>query len=332
MKILFLSRRYYPDRGGVEKHIDKISEVLKKKGYEISLVTQSQGKDNTRNGISIYRIPESSNNFSEKIHVWKWLWINKELFKQADVVHAHDVLWWYWPYKFLYLSKKCYITFHGYETYPIKKGAILSRKISEFFANGNIIVGEFMKKWYKTKSDFVIYGGVDMSNKINRLQNRESAVFMGRLDEHTGVLDYAMAIDLVKEKYPSFKFQILGEGIYEKKVSRYKPIGFKRNIDDYFNKNNFAFVSRYLSILEALANRRQVFSLYDNEVKKDYLKMSPFSKFIVIEEDPKELAEKVIYFLQNKKDSDILVDDGFEWVKNQTWDNVAKTYIKLWEK
>ena len=103
------------------------------------------------------------------------MWQNRSLIKEADVIHAHDVYFWYFPFRFLFPFKKSFVTFHGYESYPIRKKAIMVRKLSEYLANGNIIVGDFIKKWYGTTPNYVIYGGVEISNikyQINRKKNR----------------------------------------------------------------------------------------------------------------------------------------------------------------
>lgn len=331
LNILFLSRRFFPDVGGVEKHVYEISKRLIKLGHSVIVITQSQGKENEIDGIKVIRIDKTPKKSSEKLHIWKWFWDNRSLIKSADIVHAHDVYFWYFQSKLLFLSKKSFITFHGYETYPIKKRAIIIRKLSEYLANGNIIVGDFIKKCYYTKPNYVIYGGVDIPKTQTKTKSLSSAVFIGRLDDHTGVLEYAKAVDLIKKQYPKFEFAIVGDGRYKNRLKKYKPIGFKQNSIDYLKQYNFAFVSRYLSILEALANKKLVFALYDNPVKEDYLKMSPFAKFIIIENSVEMLKKKVLYFLSHQKEAERLKNKGYDWVKNQTWDNVVKIYLKLWE-
>ena len=332
MTILFLTRKFYPDVGGVEKHVLEIGKLLVKNKHKVIVATESQGKEKIVNGIEIFRI-KSSNNWFKKFYIWKWLWENRTLISISEIVHAHDVYFWYFPFRFLYPRKKSFVTFHGYETYPIKKKAIWTRKLSEKLANGNIIVGDFIKKWYGTKPDYVTYGAVEMSNVKSQISNkpkRESAVFIGRLDKHTGILDYAKAVDLIRKEYPKFKFTILGDGEYKSKLNKYKPLGFKNNSLEYLKKNNFAFVSRYLAILEALANKRLVFALYDNPVKEDYLKMAPFAKFIIIEKTPEKIKEKVEYLLNNPEEENKFKNNGFNWVKKQTWENITDTYLKLW--
>ncbi len=332
MKVIFLSRRFAPEIGGVEKHVYEISKVLIKKGYEITVITESPGNFNEYEGIKIIRIPKTSEGWLKKFDIWKWIILNYKLFNGVHIIHAHDVYFWYLPLKLIFLSKKSFITFHGYESYPISKKAILIRKISEHLANGNIIVGDFIKKWYFTKPDYVIYGGTDIPKEVKKVKNKNSAVFIGRLDYHTGISGYVKAYEIVKKEIPNFKLEIVGDGLYRNKFKKYKLIGATISSDKYLEENSFAFVSRYLSILEALARKRLVFALYDNPVKEDYLRMAPYAKFIVIENSPEELARKVLYYLENPREAELLASKGHAWVKDKTWESVAEIYIKLWKK
>ncbi len=331
ISIVFLSRRFWPDVGGVEKHVYEISKRLIKKGYKVIVITESLGKENELEGIQIERIDKAPNNWFKKFYIWKWMFNHVDLLQKADVVHAHDVFYWYLPFKLLFLSKKSFVTFHGYESYPIARKSIIFRKMSEYLSDGNITVGDFIKKWYYTKPNFVIYGGVDIPKQNVKPKRLDSAIFIGRLDEHTGILDYARAVDLIRKDNPRFDFAVVGDGVYKKRLKRFKPLGFKNDSIKYLKQYNFAFVSRYLSILEALANRRLVFALYDNPVKEDYLRMAPFSKFIIVEKSAANLVEKIKYFQKNPKEAERLIGDGFEWVKNQTWENLIKTYLRLWK-
>ncbi len=330
MKILFLSRRFYPDIGGVENHVLEIGKKLVLKGHKVVVATTSQGKEKKIEGIEIVRLPKTSN----KREIWKWFFENRDLIKDSDIVHAHDVYFWYFPFRLFFPFKKSFVTFHGYESYPIKKKTIMIRKLSEYLASGNIIVGDFIKKWYGTKPNYVTYGAVEISNfqfPISNKIKKESAVFIGRLDEQTGILDYAKAVKLIRKEIPQFEFTILGDGKFKAKLQEYKPLGFKRNPFDYLKNHNFAFVSRYLSILEAIASKRLVFAVFDNPVKEDYLRMSPFAKFIVIENNSSALSKKIIFYLENTKKADKLIEEGYRWVKNQTWDNMVRAYLDLWE-
>lgn len=153
MKILFLTRLFYPHVGGVEKHCLEVAKQLVERGHEVTVVTErllssSKYKVLSIKHIKICEIPIIQNGWQKKFQIWWWLWKNRNLIREADIIHAHDVGFWYFPFRFLYLQKPFYITFHGYEQYPPTKGAILVRKISEKLARANICVGDYIPKWY----------------------------------------------------------------------------------------------------------------------------------------------------------------------------------------
>ena len=190
MKILFLTRRFYPEIGGVEKHVYEVSRELIKRGNEVTILTEvpSATKVKSNNNyhltdlsdiyginskepvksvqndifktgkIHIVRLNFGNQDWFQKFRVWATMFTQSAAIREADVIHCHDVFFWYFPFRFLYPRKKVYTTFHGYETkFPPTIKAKLVRKISEKLSYGNICIGDFIKKWYGTKPDFVTY-------------------------------------------------------------------------------------------------------------------------------------------------------------------------------
>ena len=332
--ILFLTRLYHPHIGGVEKHVMEISSELIKKGYKVEIVTEQFDANlptqQTLNGVRVYRIPVTTNERIKKFLIWRWVLTHPKLFIRADIVHIHDVFYWVFPLRLFMNGKKIFMTFHGYEGYPIKKTWKIQRKIAEKLTNGNICVGDFMKKWYLTSPTSVIYGGVRLeSNKYKPLV--QSAVFFGRLDSQTGVEQYIDAYKKVKLIFPKFKFTLVGEGKILRKVPKdIKVKGFTSEVSKYIGKNRFIFVSRYLSMLEALSQKREVVAVYDNQVKKDYLIMSPFREYITVCENSDQIAEHIIKRLINSS-VDKKTLDGYIWAKKQTWERIVSVYQNLWK-
>ena len=151
--------------------------------------------------------------------------------------------------------------------------------------------------------------------------------FFGRLDEQTGILTYLKAFEFLKKKFPKFEFLVVGDGKYKKQIAKKtKVLGFQKNPEKYFQKYHFVFVSRYLSILEAFSAKKLVFAVYDNEVKEDYLKMSPCAPFMIIEKDPLMLAKRIEYFLVHPEMEKELIDKAYQWVKKQSWDALITLY------
>lgn len=339
MKILFFTRLFYPHIGGVEKHVIELSKILIEKGHRIVVVTEKHDKNlkNYENikGIKVYRIIVGENEWFKKFVIWNWLRKNKNLIANADIVHCHDVFFWYLPFRFLFFNKPIYTTFHGYENYPLKSKFIFMHKIAEKLSQGNICIGHFMKKWYGTKPDYVLYGGTDITNfknQISNIKNKNSAVFIGRLDEQTGILTYVDTVKIIRKKIPNFDFLVIGDGKFKNKINKkIKILKSQDNASEHLKDYNFTFVSRYLSILEALAAKRLVFAVYDNPLKEDYLRLAPFSKYIIVSSSASELASKIYFYLDNIKEKEIAVESAYNWVKKHTWENVANTYLKLWK-
>ena len=360
MTILFLTRLFYPHIGGVEKHVLEVSKILVKKGHSVTVLTEKfeRGLLDTDeiDGIKILRIGNGKNNWSfgklrinlKKFRVWGNLWKNINLIKEADIIHVHDVFFWYLPFRFIYPGKPVYTTFHGYEGNKIPGfKSKLMHKIAEKLSKGNICVGDFLKKWYGTKPDYVTYGGVGIlpintntTNKYQLANKRVKILFLGRLEEETGIMEYLKVLKELQRKKYKFEITILGDGSLRRKAENFSRVnkinaefkGFVEKIESYLYKTDFILTSRYLGILEALSYKKLVFAHYNNLIKKDYLEMAPFAKYISISKDISELSNQIGYYLRNGKKRNQMVDQGFSWVKNQTGENLINLYIDLWKK
>jgi len=355
MTIIFFCRRFYPQIGGVEKHVREIGKRLVKKGHKIIVVTELEKNTNDKNyqsaaqsakragkvdGIEIYRINSGKDDWFKKFRIWKELWALKKLIFSADVVHCHDVFFWYLPFRFLRPTKKVYTTFHGYEgNYIPTKKAILMHKLSEKLSHGNICIGGFFRKWYGTKATYISYGATEIpSPKKQNVSDKNLIVFLGRLEEETGIMEYLKAFNNLTKEYKGLSLEVLGDGSLMDTATSYMrenhfPVkfrGFVENTADYLERASFVFVSRYLGILESMASKKYVLSVYNNEIKEDYLKMAPFSKYISISKDADGIYQDLKKALIDEKRTNDQIDQAYDWVKNKTWDNLVKIYLELW--
>ena len=344
MTILFFSRLFYPHIGGVEKHVLELSKQLIKKGHKIIVVTENHGwkEKEIVEGIEVFRIPVGKNEKQKKFVIWSWLMKNKRIIEQADIIHCHDVFFWYLPFRFAFPNKKVFVTFHGYEgnTIPGKK-EIAMHKIAEKLSNGNICIGEFLTKWYHTTATAISYGAVAVLEK--NVEKSPSKIpfhflYIGRLEEEAGILSYIQALGILKQKGIVPKLTVLGDGSQRKQAEMLAKklkinvvfTGFIKNVNEYLPYCDFVFVSRYLGILEAFAQKKLVFATYNNAIKKDYLTMTPFAKWMYIAENETELAMQISDELNHNHSKQIYVNEAFSWVKNQTWNKLSHEYLKLW--
>lgn len=359
MTILFLSRLFYPHIGGVEKHVMEISKILASKGHKVIVISENvpeshndSYQSNSSSATSVgklknlesYNIDPGKDDWFKKFRIWRQLWKHRKLIRTADVVHCHDVFFWYLPFRFLLPFKKVYTTFHGYEGNNIpNKKAIFMHKLSEKLSYGNICVGDFLKKWYGTNPTFITYGAVDFQiiNKYktkNKNTNKQynKIIFFGRLETQTGIMKYVESLKILKNKGVNLELDIYGEGSLKGALNRYKKKynlklnlkGLIMNIESVLNNYEYVFCSGYLSILESMAFRKHISAEYENAIKKDYLQMTPFADFISISKEAIEIAEDVEEHLIRK--NKLMVENAYDWVKNQTWNKMVDTYLKLW--
>lgn len=354
MTILFLARRFYPQVGGVEKHVLEIGKRLVKQGHKVIVIAELEKNTNRQDyhsgsnsakstgkveGIEILRIDAGSNDWFKKFRIWIKLWRFKNVIESADIVHCHDVFFWYLPFRFFYPRKRVYTTFHGYEGNKIPKfKAILMHKLAEKLSIGNICVGDVLIKWYGTKPTFVTYGSVNKALIRQGLKSSKPSrdiIFIGRLEEETGILEYLKALKDLKDKRIELQLDVFGDGSLKSEAQKYTQInnlsvrfkGFVPNVTDFIKDYKYVFVSRYLGILEAMALQKPVFAVYNNEIKKDYLQMTPFAKYISITSDGTLISNAISSYIEKKN---LEVVRAYLWVKNETWEKMVNLYLRLW--
>ncbi len=338
MNILFLAKYYAPHVGGVEKHVFEISKILSRR-HNIKIVAlqhdPSLPKHESTPVADIYRLQSThTDKIFQKLEIWYWFWQHRDLLEWADTIHVHDVFFWILPLRFMFHSKKFYITFHGYEgSNPPRFKQILWHKIGELLTSGNICIGNFHQKWYHTRPTLVSFGAAAHVPGAVRPQNK--AIFLGRLDKDTGIMDYLSAIAA-----SPITTDIYGDGPQMQLAARFseanklpvKFYGFEPNASRYLPKYSIAFTSRYLGIIEALQARVPVVAHYDSAIKYDYLADSPFAEYIYICGSPEEIAYALTRIKKNKRELKQKIESGYNWSTGQTWQKLACEYESLWIK
>lgn len=359
--VIFLARLYYPHIGGVEKHVEKLSDSLVAKGYKVTIITEKYGKNlkttELYRGVQVVRIPVSKSEFLKKFSIWIGLLKYLPLMLAADVIHCHDVFFWVLPYRLILPFKKIYTTFHGYEGNSLPTiRAVVMHRVAAWFSNGNLTIGSFYKKWYGTLASETSYGAAELISEEpkqsfltgKRSRNELSArnrqvlkiLYVGRLEEEAGILVYLESLKQMSNKNTLFKLFVLGNGTLLKFCEQYarKNIinvqfkGFEPNADKYISNFDVCFVSRYLGIIEALAQGKPVFAVYNNEIKKDYLIKTPFANFITICKSAEELTNELLSYEKNPAEYNKITYKGYEWAKKQTWEVMTRKYLRLWRR
>lgn len=335
---------FHPNVGGVERHVKRVSEELIELGHTVTVITPNPGNaqphEDSVEGIDVFRLQSNRRAF-----VWKWIWTHRELISNADVIHCHDYTayyYWYLPFRIMYFWKPAFVTFHGFERYPPEPRTKRRRKVCEHTSSGHVCIGEYIRKWYGTDCELVLWGAVDNPDYDDALleQKEDAAVFVGRLERDTGILEYFEGLSLLGERTGiKMRVYICGSGslletLKRSDCIRYHSVTFEGKIIDplpYLARCKYAFVSGYLTILEAMVSEALVFSLFNNPLKEDYLSMMPNQEGImIICSSPEDFAEK---FQRVREDANLrrrITSNALQFAREMCWEDVAHEYLRMY--
>ncbi len=263
MKIAQVCPRYYPDIGGVETHVQEISERLAKRGFEIEVIcTDPTGRLQKReiiSGVTITRFkslaPGDAYYFAPQIYFYL-----KN--RNYDIIHAHG--YHAFPALFALLAKNdrsLIFTphYHG-EGHTLTRNLLhkpyksIGRKIFEK-ADKVICVSEYEKG--NVLSDFNVPPG-----KIEKIQNglnlaefanikhlkkhngEGTLLYVGRLEKYKGVQHIINTLPYLKD----FRLEIVGKGPYENYLRRLaEELSVAERIKWYKNLTREEMLAHYAS-------------------------------------------------------------------------------------
>jgi hypothetical protein len=138
---------------------------------------------------------------------------------------------------------------------------------------------------------------------------------------------------LLNKKNINYSFTAYGDGELGQELEHFGKIeGFINDIENKIKAADIIFTSSYLTMLQVLAARKIVISVFENKLKEDYLKNSPFAKYIYICKSGEEIYSVIQSIAVESWKTNSMVENGFKWAVGQTWGNVTEKYLKLWKK
>jgi glycosyltransferase involved in cell wall biosynthesis len=187
----------------------------------------------------------------------------------------------------------------------------------------------------------VWYGGVNCPPEISLPEpDLNTAVFIGRLEPDTGAIEYAQTVAQLKRRFGvSMTLRLCGDGSLRGRLQTIvnnlgiEAIfhGIVNSPERHFLQSGIAFVSSYLAILEAMAYRQLVCSIYTNPLKQDYLKVIPGAQdMMIISCNAEDLAIQLYTHLMNPEMAQSKIEKGYQFAQGHTWELVADTYCTLW--
>jgi len=327
-KVLFIVKRFPPSVGGVERHVYSVCKALNKSGYIVHIITSEPrvGKMTDNSKLIIHYVKDPQVKYLGILYIWIQFILKIRLFINSDIVHVHDIMIWVIPIRMILFWKKFYLTMHGWEgEYPIPLKNIIIKRLSDMISTATISVGAYIDKYYGTHSDIIMYGAAS-NNYSKEIQKRKEIVYLGRLDKDTGL---PILLESLKKRI-SYKCIFVGDGELRDECLEYGFVtGMVKNPEDYIEKADIVIASGYLSIIESLQQKCFVICFYDNELKKDYYKLSPFSKYITTIRNDYQL-QKLLHGYKRSKYIKV-IEEAHQFASSLTWDRTMNQYLHLWK-
>ncbi|HYD35079.1 MAG TPA: glycosyltransferase family 4 protein [Vitreimonas sp.] len=342
--IVHLTRRYAPHIGGVETHVAALNELLIKQNWHVVVLTEQHAPQlpttELINKVKVIRMPQL---LSTKWQVWQWLWSQRQVLDQADIIQVHDVFWWLLPYvftRFFTRSSRIFTTFHGWEgEWPVRWQAKLQRWLWAQLSAGTVHVGGWIQEFYWDRPSTIIYGGVkalktqpSASSKLPKPATLK-LVFLGRLVAENEVTQYLEFVKQLKKQFPKVSVNWVGDGPYRGECEKLGTVtGIVDNPESYITKADVVMAASYLSILQAQRLGKVVLAFYSHRLKQRYLQTYPGRSAMIISNSPLLAVDHVLTLLTTP----ILYQEAITAARavadQYTWLNVLAHYQKLWQK
>lgn len=329
-KIYFFVGSNFGEKGGVEIHLKNL--ILQLEKTDISVIANINKKydvDRLLPESEIFYLPYD-NSISSILKRVKFI---MDLRRNA-IFHFHDYNSFI---KFgffckLKMSSKLYVTFHGWEGhYPTLSRDRLIRRVVGGLAESTINIGDFINSWYKTPAKEVIYGGVNVSNNdaLNFSEDNQIIYFVGRVASDSGFISFVKFVRRSEYK----KIYVFGANRDDldhelslivadlESLINVEFLGWQENPYSKIPRRSKVFTTGYLSILEALEANLEIFSSYENPLKKDYLIQSPFSDYLNLIDSEKNIIIKPRTKLPNT----------VTWAEEYSWKRVVEAYERIWK-
>jgi glycosyltransferase involved in cell wall biosynthesis len=351
MRILQVCPRYYPEIGGIEEHVQNITERLARKHEVTVATTDPTGKlprQELVNYVEINRFkswaPSEAYYFSRKLKTYL-----AENCGGFDVVHAHN----YHAFPALYAaqakaSNRLIFTPHYHGT-----GYTLFRKLLHFpyrymgrqifeKADRTVFVSDYERSLvlrnFRVEVDktIMIPNGISLKD-FGRFRKKQggsrTVLYVGRLEKYKGVQHMIKALPRLDD---DVVFEVVGKGHYKDSLTRLavklgvgQRVNFRQDLSkdellqEYVNAELFVLLSKYeaygITVAEALASGTPVIVTSDSGLSGWVDGKNCFGI-----EDPSD-TEKLVHLVCTTIGKEVhdpkLVD----------WDTVAAELVELYQ-
>ncbi|PKM92889.1 MAG: hypothetical protein CVU80_01010 [Elusimicrobia bacterium HGW-Elusimicrobia-4] len=303
-----------PWNSGITNYALELSVGLSRKGHRIFFAGVKDGlpvKLAKENGFETTEICSRKNPFifGTILRLVKFI----QLYK-IDIVNAHTGKGHLLAYLALLFSNKKFAIIRTKADAMFPKKSFLYKKTKKIIAASEFIRKRYLKIGIEPEKVVTIYQGIDTSNYKLQITNYklQTVGIVGRLDPVKGHRYFLEAAEIVLKKFPNAKFLIAGkeENIKYKELEQLAEklgiqksvefFGYVENVYDFMSKCTLGIIASTCS--EAVSRVLLEWMVCGKPVVATLVGCIPEivdNEFLVLPEDAKALAEKILWFLEN---------------------------------
>jgi phosphatidylinositol alpha-mannosyltransferase len=334
-----------PLEGGSQRHIYEISSRMK----NCDALTQKGSICRNKIELPLIARPIFLRNIMFAIlSRFYVLFLLLTLRKKYDIIHIHENLLYRcaiplrWRYKVV-------VTVHGIKGFKFYDNKFLwfFFKQGLKFADKIISVSLADKELLDKDFNNVVYvpNGVNIETYKGLKRKVERKItFVGRIHEQKGIVYLLKAFEIIKDRYPEYRLEIIGkkEGEIYERLSR--EFGNERIIWKGFILDRKKLFSEILSseilvypslwealpwpaLLEGLASGKPVIASNLNGMSKIF---TDEENIVLFEPgNSEELAKLISRLIEQKEKAKRMGAEGKKLAKNYSWDKIAKEITKV---
>ncbi|MEM2932903.1 MAG: glycosyltransferase family 4 protein [Candidatus Pacearchaeota archaeon] len=346
MRILEIASPIFKKTAGIERVIYELSKNFKKLGNDVFVLTQKI--EDPLKGIGfIFKKP--SKKFLEKI--------KKE--KGINIIHSHGAASTFCDVVTMNSCHKAYVKTTDLLRRISPRNIIVILRENKVVKNAKLViaVSKLVKK--KLIKEYgiqpnkikVIYNGINLKEfyfkrKFTQLKKREiRLLFIGNYFKRKGLKELLLALAIIKDK--PFKLFVAGKDNPNPYIKLSKKLGIAekifflghcKNVASLYKKSDiFVFPTKMepcsLAELEAMAaGLALVISDKKFNGVAELLKDKGDCILIKNPSDPKEIANKINYLLENRQLIKKLGLNAQKKALKFDWKNISKQYLKLFKR
>ena len=349
------------ENGGVEKNLFIISNFLSLKIKNIELITFDKKSNHKFQNIKIINPSLNNKTLNRKV---KYLFCLIELFKiliknQKCIVFAFQanlycaLLCLFFPKTKLITRSNSSPSGWSKNIIKITIFKILFKRIDQVIVNSKEFQKEVNSK-FNIKSKY-IYNPLNKREILSKSKEKINFKFfkskdikiinIGRLVDQKNQIIFLKSLNLLKNKI-NFKALIIGNGYKKKELQKYindnnlkkniKIINFNRKIFSYIKLSNLLIhTAKYEGLpnvlIEAMTLKKYIISSKCPTGPKEILKYGKVGSLVEIN-NYKDIANKIIFFLNNKKTVKRKIKNGFSSLDRFDYKLNLNKYFKIIKK